>query len=143
MPRTRLTLPQHFNFTTEIPLRITDVNYGGHVGNDSMLSLIHEIRVQFLRHHGYTEFQLAGVSLIMSEVTIEYKAELFYGDVLRASVAPNEFSRAGFDLYYKLEKQVDEKWIPVTFARTSMVCYDYSLKKIVTLPKEVCTRLLS
>jgi acyl-CoA thioesterase FadM len=143
MPRTKLLLPENFNFTANIPVRITDLNYGGHVGNDSILSLIHEIRVQFLRHHGYDELNLAGVGLIMADVTIEFKHELFYGEILRASVAAAEFSRIGFDLYYKLEKQTGEKWVSVTHARTGMVCYDYSLKKIVGVPKEVCSKLLS
>src|ERR1700743_2961237 len=109
MPRTRLLLPEHFNFPTNIPVRITDLNYGGHVGNDSVLSLIHEARVQFLRHHGYTELDMAGVGLIMSDTTIEFKNELFYGEELRASVAPAEFSRIGFDLYYKMEKRIAVK----------------------------------
>jgi acyl-CoA thioesterase FadM len=143
MPRTKLLLPTHFSFVTEIPVRITDLNYGGHVGNDSILSLIHEIRVQFLRHHGYGELDLAGVGLIMSDVTIEFRYELFYGEALRASVAAAEFSKVGFDLYYKLEKQTGEKWVSVTHARTGMVCYDYSLKKITAVPKEVCSKLLS
>src|ERR1700759_2330934 len=98
MPRTRLVLPEHFSFTTDVPVRITDLNYGGHVGNDSVLSLIHEIRVQFLQSHGFTELNLNGVGLIMADVTIEFRSELFYGDILRASVAPAEFSRVGFDL---------------------------------------------
>ncbi|HTI93250.1 MAG TPA: thioesterase family protein [Puia sp.] len=143
MPRTKLLLPENFNFSSNIPVRITDLNYGGHVGNDSILSLIHEIRVQFLRHHGYDELNLAGVGLIMADVTIEFKYELFYGEILRASVAAAEFSRVGFDLYYKLEKQIGEKWVSVTHARTGMVCYDYSLKKIAAVPKEVCSKLLS
>lgn len=143
MPRTKLLLPENFNFTANIPVRITDLNYGGHVGNDSILSLIHEIRVQFLHHHGYDELNLAGVGLIMADVTIEFKHELFYGEILRASVAAAEFSRVGFDLYYKLEKQTGEKWVSVTHARTGMVCYDYALKKITSVPKEVCSKLLS
>ena len=143
MPRTKLLLPENFNFSSNIPVRITDLNYGGHVGNDSILSLIHEIRVQFLRHHSYDELNLAGVGLIMADVTIEFKHELFYGEILRASVAAAEFSRVGFDLYYKLEKQTGEKWVSVTHARTGMVCYDYSLKKIAGVPKEVCSKLLS
>lgn len=136
-------MPNNFNFTTLIPVRITDLNYGGHVGNDSILSLIHEIRVQFLKHHGYEELNLAGVGLIMADVTIEFRHELFYGETLRASVAAAEFSRVGFDLYYKLEKESGEKWVSVTHARTGMVCYDYSLKKIAGVPKEVCSKLLS
>jgi acyl-CoA thioester hydrolase len=143
MPKVKLTLPEHFSFTTEIPIRITDLNYGGHVGNDSILSLIHEIRVQFLHHHGYEELNVAGVGLIMADVTIEFKSELFYGDRLEASVAAAEFSRVGFELYYKLTKKSGEKWVPVVFARTAMICYDYKLKKIVSVPKEVCTKLLS
>ena len=172
MPKMKLTLPENFYYTTTIPIRITDLNYGGHVGNDSVLSLIHEARVQFLRHHGYTELDMAGVGLIMADTTIEFKNELFYGEELRASVAASEFSRIGFDLYYKLEKriagkgnpksspfqqtandgpsaetppasQVAEKWIPVVLARTGMICYNYSAKKVVSMPKEVCTVLLS
>jgi len=143
MPKTRLTLPDHFNFTTTIPIRITDLNYGGHVGNDSVLSLIHEARVQFLRHHGYTELDMGGVGLIMADTNIEFKNELFYGETLRASVAASEFSRVGFDLYYKLEKEVGEKWVSVVVARTGMVCYNYAAKKVVSVPAEICTRLLS
>jgi acyl-CoA thioester hydrolase len=143
MPRTKLILPDSFGYTTDIPIRITDTNYSGHVGNDSILSLIHEARVRFLKHHGYMELDIAGVGLIMADVTIEFKTELFYGDTLRASVAAAEFYRVGFDLYYKLEKEADGKWIPVSFARTGMVTYDYGLKKITTVPKEVCSKLLS
>ena len=136
MPRTKLTLPGNFNFTTFIPIRITDLNYGNHVGNDSVLSLLHEARVQFLIHHGYTELNVDGVGLIMSDATLEFRNEILYGDKLRASIAATEFSRVGFELYYKLEKLVVqesgsvEKWVPAVFARTSMVCFNYELKKI-------------
>ena len=143
MPKTRLVLPDHFPFTTEIPVRITDINYGGHVGNDAVLSLIHEIRVQFLHHHGYTELEFAGTGLIMADVTIEFKHELFYGETLRASIAATDFSRVGFELYYKMEKLSGEKWVSVVHARTGMVCYNYTLKKIAPLPKEVPNELLS
>jgi acyl-CoA thioesterase FadM len=142
MPKTRLVLPDRFRFSTQIPVRVTDLNYGGHVGNDSVLSLIHEIRVQFLRHHGYGEFNLAGVGLIMTDVAIEFRNELFYGDILWASAAATEFSRVGFEVYYKLEKKTGDKMITVAAARTGMICYDYTARKIVSVPKEVCTKLL-
>jgi acyl-CoA thioesterase FadM len=143
MPRTKLVLPEHFSFTKEIPIRITDLNYGGHVGNDSILSILHEAREQFLRSHDYREMDMAGVGLIMSDVTIEFKNELFYGDILRASVTASEFYRVGFDLYYKLEKKGGDKWTTVSTARTGMVCYDYKLRKLVAVPKEAMNRLLS
>ena len=143
MPKTKLVLPEQFTFTMEIPIRITDLNYGGHVGNDSVLSILHEVRMQFLRHHEYSEMDMAGTGIIMADVAIEFKNEVFYGETLRASVAAADFSRVGFEIFYKLEKISGEKWITVAVARTGMVCYNYSLKKIVSVPKEVCTRLLS
>jgi acyl-CoA thioesterase FadM len=143
MPKTKIILPERFTFTTEIPIRITDLNYGGHVGNDSVLSILHEIRVQFLRHHEYTELDVAGAGLIMADVAIEFKSEVFYGETIRAFVAAAEFSRVGFDIYYKLEKLSGAKWVTVAVARTGMVCYNYAQKKIASVPKEVCTRLLS
>jgi acyl-CoA thioester hydrolase len=134
MPRIKIELPKSFSFSTQIPVRITDLNYGGHVGNDNILSIMHEARVQFLQHYGFDEMNFAGVGLIMSDVAIEYKAELFYGDIITALVTSGEFSKIGFDLFYKLEKTNGGKQVTVVLARTGMVCYNYELKKIVALP---------
>ena len=76
-------MPGQFNFSTTISIRITDLNYGGHVGNDTILSLLHEARMQFLKSFDYTEMKFENVSLIMSDVAIEFKAELFYGNVIK------------------------------------------------------------
>lgn len=141
MARIKIDFPEHFSFTTAIPIRITDLNYGGHVGNDTVLSIIHEARVQFLRHHGYTELNFAGVGLIMTDVAIEFKSEIFYGEVIRASVAASEFSRVGLDIFYKLDKQKEGKYLIVAVAKTGMACYHYELKKIARVPDEVKEKL--
>jgi acyl-CoA thioester hydrolase len=143
MARIKIAIPDNFSFITYIPIRITDLNYGGHVGNDMILSIIHEARVQFLNHHGYKELDLDGVGLIMSDVAIEFKNEIFYGDKIKASVTAGEFSKVGFDIFYKLEKEVSEKSISVAIAKTGMVCYDYKLKKIVAVPGGVIEKLNS
>ncbi len=138
MARIKIDLPEIFPFSTNIQVRITDINYAGHVGNDSILSILHEARARFFINHGYTELNLAGVGMILSDVGIEFKNELFYGDILIASVSAGNFSRVSFELYYKLEKNTAEgKLVSVAFAKTSVVTYDYSLKKIVAVPDEV------
>ena len=141
MARIKIEMPEHFSFITYMPIRITDLNYGGHVGNDMILSIIHETRVQFLQHYGYKELDLEGAGLIMSDVAIEFKSEIFYGDKIKASVVAGEFSKAGFDIFYKLEKETTEKNILVANAKTGMVCYNYELKKIVTVPGAVVEKL--
>lgn len=141
MARIKVELPGQFAFSTTIPVRITDLNYGKHVGNDTILSMIHEARVQYLRHLGYGELDLAGVGVIMSDVGIEFKSELFYGDEVLVSVAAGDLSKISFDLYYKLEKRADDKTILVAVAKTGMVCYDYGKKKVAAIPQEVADKL--
>ncbi|PWT78712.1 MAG: thioesterase [Bacteroidetes bacterium] len=142
MTRSKLVLPQAFSFVTKIPVRITDLNYGGHVGNDNILSIIHEARVQFLRSKSYSEMNIEGISLIMHDVVIEFKNELFYGDEIKAFVTAAEPSKIGFDIYYKFEKEKDGAQVQVVFARTGMVCYDYNKNKIASLPAVAKEKLM-
>ena len=142
MARIKIDLPSKFSFSTTVPVRITDINFGGHVGNDTILSLVHEARAQFFTHYGYTELDFAGVGTIMSDVAIEYKNQTYYGDSILASVAVGEITKVAFDLFYKLEKfSADGKLVPVAFAKTWMVCYDYELKKVSAIPGEAIKRI--
>ena len=139
MARIRIELPAAFNFTATIPVRITDLNYGGHVGNDTILSIIHEARAQFLKSFGYSEIDLGGVGTIMNDVAINYKNELFYGDVVSAAVAVKDVSRVSFDLIYLLKKGD----VVVAEAKTGMVCFDYDKRKVAFLPEIVKQRFMS
>ena len=139
MARIKISVPHTFTFHTLLPIRITDLNYGGHLGNDTVLSLLHEARFQFLNQLGYTELDLSGVSLIMGDAAIEYKSEVFYGDVIKAYVTANDFTKISFDICYKLVQEKTGKLVAV--AKTGMVCYDYRLKKVAALPAEAKIKL--
>jgi len=137
MERIKLKLPVNFNFSTTLKIRITDLNYGGHVGNDSFLSLIHEARQQFLNHFGYSELQIENTSLIMADVTIEFKKELNYADEVKIAIAANGFDKYGFDIFYKLEIIDKESFILAAKAKTGMLCYDYQNKKLIPVPEKL------
>jgi len=137
MARVKIELPSSFSFSTVIPIRITDINYGGHVGNDTVLLLMHEARMQFLHHFGFTEMNFGGTGMIMSDVAIEFKNELFYGDAITASVLLSEISKVSFALYYKLEKEVNGRMLLAATCRTGMVCYNYETKKMAPFPEAI------
>lgn len=137
MNRIKITLPEIFEFSTRMTIRITDLNYGGHVGNDTFLSLIQEARQQFLHAHGYSELSFAGYGLIMADAVVAFKRELGYGDTVKISVAAADFDRLGFDLFYKLELLTGEDTILAGKAKTGMLCFDYTTKKKVPIPPEV------
>jgi len=141
MARIKIDLSEKFHFSCEIPVRITDINYGGHVGNDALLSIVHEARMQFFRSLGYTEMNFGGAGMIMADVAIEFKSELFYGDIIIVSVTAGDVSKVSFDLIYKMERQISDIRKTVALAKTGMICYDYEKKKIVAIPEEARQKL--
>ena len=133
MQSVKIQFPEVFSFSTEITVRITDINYGGHVGNDAILGIIHEARLQFLQHLGYqSELDVAGTSLIMADSAIVYKGESFYGDIIKAEIAADDISKYGFDLVYRLSNLQTGK--EIAHAKTGMVCFNYQTRKIAALP---------
>jgi acyl-CoA thioester hydrolase len=131
MPRVKLDLPARTVFTTEIPVRITDVNYGGHLGNDSLLSILHEARVQFLKKFGFSESNIDGVGIIMSDAVLVYKAEVFYGDILTVAIGVDDLQAIGADITYRVLVRGKE----AARAKTGIVFFDYNNRKIVQTPQ--------
>lgn len=141
MERVKINLPETFSFSTIITIRITDLNYGSHVGNDTFLSLMQEARQQFLMSYGYKELSVEGVGLILADAAIEYKRELNYADEIKISVAQSGFDKYGFDLYYKIEVVTNDETILAAKAKTGMLCYDYDKRKLVTMPQAAKEKL--
>jgi acyl-CoA thioesterase FadM len=135
MPRIRLIPLDQYPFSTKITVRVTDLNYGGHLGNDSLLSLIHEARLAFLASHNFSEIDCGGVSLTMGDAAIIYQAEAYAGDELNIEVAAGEPTASGFRLFYRLTRLNDGQ--KIALAETGMVCFDYKAEKIMPLPEVV------
>ncbi len=134
MARVKLLLPEQSLGTFSVPVRITDINYGNHVGNNAIVEFIHEARVQFLKVHHFTELDAGGIGLIMNELIVEYKNESFYNDQLNISVFCGDITRVSFELYYELSVKRNETNIIIAHAKTGMVGYDYEEKKVVAIP---------
>ena len=133
MPRIKLDLPDRFHFTTTIPIRITDVNYREHLGNDAVLSLCHEARFRLLRSHGWTEMDIQGTGIIMSDAAIVFKSEAFYGDTVRIEVAVLEIGSAGCDMVYRMTNEATEK--EIALVKTGIVFFDYTNRKPKPVPE--------
>ncbi len=124
-------MPAHRAFRTEIPVRITDINYGNHLGNDAMLSIIHEARLQFLNHFGYSEANVEGTGVIMADVVIVYKSQAFYGDRLAIEIGIDDVARKSCDIYYQITKGDGTL---VAIAKTNLAFFDYTAQKTVAIP---------
>jgi acyl-CoA thioester hydrolase len=134
MSRIKIEIPKKFIYSTELPIRITDINYGGHLGNDSLLSIIHEARLRFLNHLGYSESNIEGVGIIMIDSAIQYKSEGFYGDELLVEITVYDFSGIGCDFVYRVTNKNSTREIAIV--KTGIVFYDYEKRKTAPVPSE-------
>lgn len=132
MARVSIDIPDQLPFSTELEVRITDINYGNHLANQAVMAIMHEARMRFLKHYGYSEMNLEGVSLIMSDSAIMFKGEAFYGEVLGIEVGPGNLERKGFDIFYRLYSLTSGRMVAI--AKTGMVCFDYQKRRTQSLP---------
>ena len=133
MARVKLDLPNDFLFSTELDVRVSDINYGNHVGNDRMVSLLHEARLRFLRSHDFGEFNIAGLGIMVTDVVVSFLAESFVGEHLTIHVGLTDFNKYGCDVYYRIENHAQDK--VVAKAKTGIVFFDYDERKIARIPK--------
>lgn len=142
MSRVKIKFPaENPLFTTTIGVRIGDINYGNHLGNDSVLSLIHESRMQMLKNWNGDELNIAGNSLIMADVMIAYKGEAFYGEQLTIRIYAEEVTDRSFDLLYHISTMRDGVSKDIAHAKTGMICFDYNTRRIATITEELKTLL--
>lgn len=139
MARVKLQMPENFPFKTQIDVRITDINYGNHLGNDSLLSIIHEARVRFLKQYGYSEMNIEGLGTMMADVVIIYKTQSYYGECLTIEMGVGEVLKKSCDLYYRISKA--ENTI-VAFCKTTIVFYDYQNEKPAQIPDSFIRKIM-
>src|SRR6187402_1451582 len=141
MARVHLDLPEKFIFETELTVRVSDINYGGHVGHDTILTLMQEARVVLYRQLGFQdEVSFEGsVGQVIADVVVVYKSESFLGDILLVKIAVADFTKYGFDMFYHLHNKATGK--EVARGKTGIVCFDYDRKKVAHVPEILIRQL--
>ena len=134
MARVKIELPEKFQFKTEIPIRIADLNYNDHLGNDSVLSICQEARMQYLNKFGFTELNIDGTGIIMVDAVVQYKSEGFYGDILLVEIAITYVTKIGCDFVYRISNKKNKN--DVALVKTGIVFFDYKNKKVVPVPEK-------
>ena len=142
MARLKLIIPTNKIAVITIPVRITDINYGNHVGNDAFIAIIHEARMLWLWQYGYTELNIEGTGLILADLAVEFKSESFYRDLIDVTISTGEITKVSVELYYQLTTVRNGETILLAHAKTGMVSYDYAVKKVIAIPEKLQQILL-
>ena len=139
MARIEINLPDKFIFSTNIPIRISDINRGGHLSWDSMWRILDEASVQFWSSLDDPEKEDKSNSHITVDAGINYKRQAFHGQTLKVEIATNDFSSKGFDLVFRVTEL--DSGAEIARAKAGILCYDYQTQKVIPIPEKLRNNL--
>ena len=122
-------------FSTKINVLVNHLNYGNHLGYDSLLSILQEARLRWLKtiKRGITEINIEdGVGWLVKDVHLTYEAEAHHGDELLIELFVSETTKTTFTIEYAVTNQTSEK--QVCYATTNLVCFNFGRSKVARIP---------
>ena len=133
MARIQIELPENLPFSTEITLYLSHMNYGGHLDNALLLTVVSEARARFFQSLGYTELNVEGVGIIVSDAALQYRSEAFHGEVMVVRMGAADFGRKGCDLLWRMNERTSQR--EVARGKTGIVFFDYAARQIASVPE--------
>lgn len=126
-------------YEMEYKVIVSDINYGGHMGNERALIIFQQTRMEWLNNIGYDETNIEGKGLIQLESHVYYMKEVFLGEKLKCRITNIEQEKITFNINYEIINEKNEIAIKGT---TRMAVFDYEKKKLVRIPKEFSEKLV-
>lgn len=139
MSRIQIELPEQFPFATEITLYLSHMNYGGHLDNALLLTVVSEARARFFQSMGYSELNIEGVGIIVADAALQYRSEAFHGEVMVVSMGAADFASKGCDLLWRMHEKTSQR--EVARGKTGIVFFDYAARKVAQVPAGFRTRM--
>ncbi len=132
MARIEIASPEKYIYSTEIPIRIGDINRGRHLAHDAVLGIVEEARVRFMKSMGYDDEKIDGIGMITVDAGVIYRKQGFYGQTLKVELAVTEMSRKGCDIVYRItDAATGEEMIR---AKNGMLFFDYRAQRVAPVP---------
>lgn len=133
MARLKLDFPEdQFCYSTQLTVRVTDINATNHLGNDSMISMISEARARFLFEFGIEETREDGTGIIVTDLATTYRAEAHARDRLLFEVGVMDFNKYGGDIIFRISRPEDDK--AIAMAKSGFVFFNYRHAQVVEMP---------
>lgn len=125
------------SYTTELPVRIYDLNYGRHVGHPELLRLVHQARIHFFANYSLQEHDIGGLCLLVKTSSINFRNEAFCGDVLKFYISINEIKRASMEMVYEITKGNDA--IHLATVKETSLFINNTTRQIFPIPQVIRT----
>ena len=139
MPKIKLKKQEQYEFEYKTTIQVTQINYGGHLGNDALVSITHQARVNLLKELGFTELDLGDgeTGIIMADLAVNYLGEAFMFDELTVYSHVDEISSHSFRVFHNITKE-DKS---IALAETGIIAFNYKDHMISEIPEIFINKL--
>lgn len=122
--------------TTEVKVRVTDLDFLGHVNNAVYMQYLECGREEWYREAGITYNQQAerGISTVVVHAGINYRKEARQGERLSIKTKPLRRGKKSFSFYQEILNEHGEIVIDATVTE---VCFDLRNRISVTILGEI------
>ena len=118
-----------------LTVRVTDMNYGRHLGHDALVSLLHEARIQAFAALDLPEWDMYGYPSIVADLAVQYQSEARWPEALIIETAVPEPQGKALTVYQRVLTR-DDKRIVAT-ARINQLLIDLKAGRPVEVPAQV------
>jgi len=140
MARVKIDLPERFPFSAEVPLYSIHINWGKHLDNALLLTIVTEARIRYFKFLGYTEEDVEGYGITVSDAAVQYLSEGLPGDTMVVEMAFREPNKYGGDLMWRMRSRAN--YGEVARGKTGIVFLDYAQRKVVPIPSAFLKKAL-
>ena len=141
MSKVKLTRQARYSFSTRLPIRVSDLNYGGHLGYDKILTLAHQARIEMLGRMGVTELDLGDGStgLVAGDAALNYLGEGFLNDIMLVEIQAVEIGAFSFRLAHRFTNL--GSGAEVALAEIGLVGFNFQQRHLSKLPEAFIRKL--
>ena len=122
----------HANFKIDIPVRISDINYGGHVGHAELIKITHQARLKFFSEFSLKENDIGGAGVIVKALSVNYKGESFFDDTLHVLICLQKIEKTSCVFHYEITKNENK---PVATVIETVLFMNYESRRIKRVPQ--------
>jgi acyl-CoA thioester hydrolase len=136
MSRVEINLPERYTFSTDMPIMISDINRGNHLGHVAMLAILEEARTRFLVSLGFNQEEnlSQGNGYLVADAAIVYKKQAYYGQTLKVEIAGADFRDKSFDFVYRVSEA--SSGTEIARAKTGHLLFNFQTQKVAPVTPE-------
>ncbi|MDN6321952.1 MAG: acyl-CoA thioesterase [Halomonas sp.] len=118
-----------------LAVRVTDMNYGRHLGHDALVSLLHEARIQAFAALGLSEWDMHGYPTLVADLAVQYQSEARWPDALIIATAVPEPQGKALTVYQRIYQAETEQIVAT--ARVNQLLIDVASGRPIEVTEQI------